>query len=297
MAGMFRCLLPIAAACALHANTHVGRALGEVLKGQSGSLGIQFEAVGGATWCRPDITVRLTAGNAGAFKSEAPEFVRMISRIRAVVSDQCPANERILFDASVERRPVLAIEITRLTKWRRLFNVDPGTRRPICTPQAIECNLRADAYVVTYKIMRGERFAQAELTSVMDEQDAAHAVWIWGDVVGKLTIQDRSTLSGRNSSISKFADAVIGGIVHQCAGEGAVQEQSWSETWPEGAGLEIAVRGVSCRPKDGPPTNHTLLVAQAGQQVQIFAFWTRSEDREVTRVAVKHVAMTIGHSR
>lgn len=294
---MSRCWLLVAVTCALFTNPLAGSAHGEVLKGQSGSLGIQFEAVGGATWCQPDVTIKLTAGNAGAFKPEAPEFVRMIGRIRAVVTDQCPATERIRFDASSEKRVVMALEITRLTKWRRLFNVDSRTRKPICTTQSDECALRADAYLMTHKIMRGERFAQAELTSVMDEQDEAHAVWTLGDVVGKLTIKDRSTLLGRYLSVSKLADAIMSGIVHQCAGEGAAQEQPWSETWSEGAYEDIAVRGASCRPKDGPPTHHTLLVALAGQRVQIFAFWTRSEDREVTRVAVKHVAIAIGHSR
>lgn len=297
MVGMFKSWSPIAVACVLLANASADRAFGEVLKGQSAGLGIQFEAVGGSTWCQPDITVRLTAGNASAFKSEVPEFVRMIGRIRAIVTDQCPAAERILFDALVQNRAVTAIEITRLTKWRRLFNVDVRTRKPVCSPQAQDCTLRAEAYLVTHRIMRGERFAQTELTSVMDQESEAHAVWLSGDVIGKLTVQNRSVLLGRYSSISNFADAIMSGIVHQCAGEGARQERPWSETWPEGPNTEIAVRGVSCRSNDDPPIHHTLLVTPAGDQIQIFAFWTRSEDGESTRAAVKHVAMGISHAR
>src|SRR5262245_9629096 len=97
----------------------------------------------------PDVAVALTAPKADAFQPEARSFVQMVGRIRAVVMDQCPTVERIVFEAAAQRRTVLPIEMTRLTRWQRLVPVDPETRRPACPraePAAAECAKRADAF-------------------------------------------------------------------------------------------------------------------------------------------------------
>src|SRR5436853_887146 len=80
----------------------------EPVKGQSRELGIQFEVRGGATWCAPDVTVALTATKPEAFKPETEQFVLMLGRIRAVVMDQCPAVERLIFDGAAGQRAVFS---------------------------------------------------------------------------------------------------------------------------------------------------------------------------------------------
>jgi hypothetical protein len=54
----------------------LGRA--EAPSGQSRELGIQFETLGGNAWCKPDVSVRLTAGQVAAFDPETVPFVQMI---------------------------------------------------------------------------------------------------------------------------------------------------------------------------------------------------------------------------
>jgi hypothetical protein len=296
MAGTFRSRRFLPLGCGLLAAAIVGSAAGEVLKGQSRDLGIQFEAGGGAAWCKPDVAVALTAAKPDAFKPETLQFVQMVGRIRAVVMDQCPSVERITFDATAQLRPVMSIEMTRLTKWRRLFNLDPKTRKPPCPtqePAATECGKRADAYLVTHRVMRGDGFAETELTTVLDEQDGAHAVWASGEVIGKLTIRDQSEFAGRYASNGQLADAIMRGIGDQCSREGVAAEQMWSE----GSDRDVAVRGLSCRPKAGAPNHHAVLVTSAGPRFQIFALLTSGSDAEATRIAARQLALAIGEAR
>ena len=123
-------------ACALLAHVTAGGAAGDVVKGQSRELGIRFEVRGGEAWCGSEVGIDLTADKADAIKPETLPFVRMAGRIRAVVMDQCPAVERIVFHAAAARRPALTIETTRLTRWRGLVHVDAATRRPTCPAQS-----------------------------------------------------------------------------------------------------------------------------------------------------------------
>ncbi len=286
MAGKSRSRRTLSFGCALLAMAVAGSAFGEALKGQSRDLGIEFEAGGGAAWCKPHVAVALTAAKPDAFRPDTLPFVQMVGRIRAVVMDQCPAVERLTFDGAAQHRPVLSIEMSRLTKWRRLFNIDPKTRRPACPtqePAATECGKRADAYLVTHRVLRGDRFAQAELTTVLDEQDDAHAAWISGEVIGKLTIRDRSEFAGRYASNAQLADAIMRGIGDQCGREVSAAEQVSSEIWSEDLDWNVAVRGLSCRPKAGVPNHHAVLVTSAGLRFQIFALLTSGSDAEATR--------------
>jgi hypothetical protein len=280
--------------CALLTLAGAGGAFGEVLKGQSRDLGIEFEVAGGAAWCKPDVAVTLTAPLPDAFKPDTLPFVRMLGRIRAVVMDQCPTIERLAFDATAQQRPVLSIEMTRLTRWRRLFQVDPQTRRPPCPtqePAAKECSKRADAYLLMHRVLHGDRFAQAELTSILEERETAHAIWTSGDVTGKLTIRDRTELA--HASNAQLAEAVTGVIGDQCASAGAVAEKVWSDD----ADRNVAVRGLSCRPKAGASDHHAVLVTSAGPRFQIFSLLTIGNDAEATKIAARHMALAIGEAR
>lgn len=283
--------------CALLAVAAAGSAAGEAVKGQSRELGIQFEVKGGETWCKPEVAVALTAAKAEAFQPDARPFVQMVGRIRAVVMDQCPMVERIAFDAAAQGRPAMSIEMTRLTRWRRLFTIDPATRRPTCPrqePAAAACGTRADAYLATHSIMRGAQFAEAELTTVLDEQDEAHAVWVSGGVVGKLTIKERSQLDGRYATNDQLGDAIAGALGAQCSRDGAVPEPVWAETWFGGSERALAVRGLSCRPRVGAPSHHALLVTSAGLRFHVFALLASGSDAEAAHAAARQMAMAIG---
>ena len=290
----------VSLSCVLLAVAIAGSARGEAVKGQSRELGIQFEVGGGATWCTPDVVVALTAARADAFKPETLPFVQMLGRIRAVVIDQCPSVERISFDGAAQNRPVVSIEMTRLTKWRRLIKIDPQTRRPPCPtqePAATECGKRVDAYLLTHRVMRGDSFAETELTTVLDEQDGAHAVWVSGEVIGKLTIKERNELAGRFASNSELAEAVLHGLADQCSREGAVHEGMWSETWSEGSDREAAVRGFSCRPLADVPNHHAIIVMSIGLRFYVFAFLARANDPEAAKRLAQGLAVALGDVR
>lgn len=268
----------------------------EVVKGQSRELGIQFEVRGGTNWCAPDILVALNAAKAEAFNPEAPAFIQMLGRIRAIVMDHCPKIERIAFDAATQQRAVMSIEMTRLTKWRRFIRVHPSTRRPLCAykQQEAECGKRIDAYVLTHKLMRGEPFEMTELTSVLEEESGAHAVWRSGEVTGKLTIKERSDFAGQFMTGGQLADATAGALSTLCSREGRQPELLWSEAWPRPTGEETAVRGHSCRISAGAIEHHALIVSSTGTSFQVFALLASGTDSKEARSAARNLVLAIG---
>ena len=284
-------------ACALLAAATAGRVEAEVVKGQSRELGIRFEVRGGEDWCGAEVGVDLASDKADAIKPDTLPFVRMAGRIRAVVMDQCPAVERIVFHAAAPRRPVLTIETTRLTRWRGLVHVDPATRRPTCPPrmpEAAECGKRAHAYLAVHRIMQGKDFAGTELTTLLDDQDEAHAVWVSGGVVGKLTVKDPGELGGRYASNGQLGDAIAAAIAAQCRRDGGAAQPVWTETWFGGSEREVAVRGLSCRPRAGTAGHHALLVTQTDARFHIFALRADLGDAEAARAAASRMALAIG---
>jgi hypothetical protein len=269
----------------------------EVLKGQSRELGIQFEVSGGASWCAPDIAVALSAAKADAFKPETVQFVQMLGRIRAIIMDQCPRVERIAFDAAAQQRAVMSIEMTRLTKWRRLVRVEPGTRRPTCPTkqQGAECDKHIDAYVLAHRLMRGDPFAVTELTSFLEEDEAgAHAVWRSGEVTGKLTIKEQSEYAGRFRSGNQLADAATDALRMLCSREGGRPDLLWSESWPRPMQEETAVRGFSCHPSAGVAEHRALIVSSAGTTFHVFALLASGADAQVARAAARDLVLAIG---
>ena len=267
----------------------------EVLKGQSRELGIQFEVPGGVNWCAPDIVVALSAAKADAFKPETLQFVQMFGRIRAVIMDQCPRVERIAFDAAAQQRAVMSIEMTRLTKWRRLVRVEPGTRRPTCPTkqQEAECDKLIDAYLLAHKLMRGDPFAMTELTSFLEEEAGAHAVWRSDEVTGKLTIKEHSDYAGRFMSGNQLADAATDALRMLCSREGGRPDLLWSESWPRPMGEETAVRGFSCRPSIGVAEHRALIVSSDGTTFHVFALLASGADAQAARAAARDLVLAI----
>jgi hypothetical protein len=288
--------LTVTLASALLAVVTAGGAAGDVVKGQSRELGIRFEARGGEAWCGSEVGIDLAADKADAIKPDTLPFVRMAGRIRAVVMDQCPAVERLVLHVAA-RRPALTIETTRLTRWRSLVQVDAATRTPTCParePEAADCGKRAEAYVVMHRIMQGEQFADAELTAVLDDQDAAHAVWVAGGVVGKLTIKERGELGGRYASGAQLGDAIATGIAAQCSRDGGTAQPVWAEAWFGGTEREVAVRGVSCLPRTGKAAHHAFLVMRAAERFHVLALLADQGDADAARAATRQLALAIG---
>lgn len=277
-----------------------GAVSAEVVKGRSRELGIQFEVLGGADWCRSEVSVVLAAATPGAFQPETLSFTQMIGRIRAVVLDQCPSVERLVFVGSAQKRPVVGIEMSRLTRWRRLFVVDPATRMPLCPPQGAgspDCRKRAEAYLMAHRLMRGEQFADTELTTVLEEGEGAQAVWTSGEVTGKLTIRNRSDFAGRFASNGQLADAVIDALSGVCSRESGQPDRAWSETWAGSADPAISVRGFSCRPPTDAPTHHAVIVSTAGQQFHVFALLSAGDNPGAARTAASPLVQTIAGVR
>jgi hypothetical protein len=301
MAGTFsRCLSELMLGVLLAAALVAESGSTEPIKGQSRELGIQFEVRGGATWCGPDVAVALTAVKPDAFRPETQPFVLMLGRIRAVVMDQCPAVDRLIFDGAAEQRAVMLIEMTRLARWRRLIKLDPKTRRPLCPkaePAAMECEKRVEAYLVVHKLMRGDQFSTAELTTVMDESESAHVIWQSGEVTGKLTIKERNEFAGQFASNTQLAEAVLQSLTDRCSGDGALHEGVWSAIWLEGSEREVAVGGFSCRPPADISNHHALIVTSVGTRFHVFALLARGNDPQVANRAAQSLALAITEFR
>lgn len=284
--------------CVLPAIAIVGSAWGQAVKGQSRDLGIQFEVKGGETWCKRDVAVELTAARGDVFKPDTLPFVQMLGRIRAIVIDQCPTVDRISFDGHAENKPAMSIEMTRLTRWRRVIEIDSRTRRPLCPSResaATECRTRAEAYRFIHDVMRGEGFVDVELTTALDEQDAAHVVWVSGNVVGKMTIKEPSELAGRFTSSGPLAQAMLLGLIEQCRRDGALHEGIWSETGPNRS--DLAMRGFSCRPRSDTPSSHAIIVMTREARFYVFALFTRGDDSEVVKRAARGLVHAIENAR
>ena len=285
------------ASLSLLAVAAAGGAAGEPVKGQSRELGIHFEVRGGENWCGSEVGVDLTADKADAIKPDTLPFVRMAGRIRAVVIDQCRAVERIVFHAAAPRRPGAdhrddapdAVARPRACRYR-----DAQADMPAREPEATDCAKRAEAYFVMHRIMRGEPFAEAELTTVLDDQEAAHAVWVAGGVVGKLTIKDRGELGGRYAASAQLGDAITAGVAAQCGRDGGSVEPVWAESWFAGSEREVAVRGISCRPRAGKAAHHAILVTQGAGRFHVLALLADQGDAEAARTAARQLALAIG---
>lgn len=288
--------LPLLAVALIACAGFGGETNAEVVKGQSRELGIQFEVLGGADWCATDIVVALNGPKADSFKPETAPFIQMLGRIRAIVMDQCPKVERVAFDASVQRRAVMSIEMTRPTKWRRLVRIHPGTRRPLCPAKQHEaqCEKLADAYLLAHRLMRGDAFETTELTSILEDEVGAHAVWRTGEVTGKLTIKERADFAGRFTMSHQLADAAADALGMACFREGGELELLWSESWPRPTGDETAVRGHTCRNSAGVAEHHVLIVSTTGTTYQVFALLASGADPQTARAAARDLLLAIG---
>jgi hypothetical protein len=284
MAGKFRTYACLIFACASYfADAAVTRAA-EPVQGRSRELGIAFNAAGNAKWCVPSVVIKLTAPSRAAFNLENPAFVLMIGRIKTIIIDQCPAADLITFEGETNRSLVFTMEMSRLTKWRRLTRLDPVSRKPICDgdqPSAAECDKRAAAYATIKQMMRGPTFADAEIIKLLDTGAVEHLVWRMNSVIGKLQLSHRGELGEQLADNALLADAIIAQTSEACRNGG---ERASSPTVANYAN-NLAYRGVTCQ-SAGRTAQNVVIVTSENNWYYIFGLWTDDPDKsKVTEVA------------
>lgn len=289
MAGRFRPLL-FTVICVIGAAVMFARtAAAEPVHGESSELGIRFEVLGGKNWCRPDTNVRLIAP---AFPSDTIPFVQMLGRIRAVVLSQCPEIEYIVFEGVTAGRPVYAAEMSRITRWRRLINLDPVTRKPDCpTRDAAGCAPRVGAYLTVRSLIRGPSFENVELTSALEPN--SDLTLRYDNVIGKLRIAPRENVTKDFATAADFAGAIVADIAEGCKSSGSqpdrVQRKDYSP--------RLAQRTVGCHPAQGLAAQNVVVVWSVRNEYRVFSLWAEGDARAAALKLAGRFAAAIERAR
>jgi len=291
MAGKSEPLLRRLICTALLLVAGLSAAAAEPVRGQSRELGIQFELAGDADWCDATVVVQLGAERAAVYQAESLPFLRMIGRIRAIINDQCPKVERVLFIGFERDRKVFAAEMNRLTRWRRIIGLDPESELPACTPTGpndIECDRRVAAYATVIGLMTGPAFADVELTSMMEDRTDLQVAWEERGAFGALQLSHRTEHDGRYADHVAFADANADGAAEACTEDGGQATRMPAKTF----GAAIAYRGVMCRRRGHPARANLILVRLQDDWFYLFSIW--AEDPHVA--AADAMASRIGEA-
>lgn len=251
----------------------VAPAPSETVQGESRELGIRFVVLGGARWCHPEVTVRLTADSVSPFQPDGAEFLRMLGRIRAVVQSQCRTTEAILFDGDANGQRVFSAEMSRLTKWRQLIPFDQKTHRPVCSSQVAGpvCSADVDAYLTARKLMRGTAFADTELTNVL-QSDTGDLTFQSKDVVGKLRVAPRRDFSSTYATPQQFAEAITASIGGECTTQGGNAGPVAGKTYS----ANLARSELTCRPKNAQAARTAVIVWAAHENFHIVSLWAEA---------------------
>lgn len=263
-------IILVATACAAAAQN-------EIVQGQSRELGIEFKLLGDENWCHPTVGVHLEARHPSAFNLDNKLFLRALGRIRAIIQDECPAVENITIEGAVRQRPVFAAESSRLLGWRRYIPLSPVTGEPYCPAPlkpGAECNRRLAAYAIAKRVMRGDPFADTELTTALNGSDEEYLVWRSVNAVGKLRIETPDKFPGLSTS-ALLAETVIGNIADGCAVAGGVAHRDQ----PVDFDVALAQRGVTCvRNAERDEQNAVLIQFDEGRFV-IISLWSDQAPR------------------
>jgi hypothetical protein len=268
----------------------------EPVQARSSELGIAFELAGEANWCDATVVVHLGADKASVYQPEGAPFLRMIGRIRAIINDQCPKVERVLFVGFEKDRKVFAAEMTRLTRWRRFIALDPETEGPTCAPlppDDPECQKRTAAYATVMQLMQGPAFADVALTAVMENRNDLHAAWEGGGASGALKLSHTSDFDGRYTTPLAFADANSEGLVEACEEE---KGQSSRIPGPD-LGDKIALRSVLCRRPDQPGRLNVVLVTSEDDWFYLFSLWAEEPHMAAADALARQLAEALSAKR
>ena len=280
-----------ACACLAVAALLPGHACGEVLRGQSRELGIQFEVKGGSDWCRPNPVVRLEAASRAAFRPRDVPFQQMIGRIRAVVTGQCSIIESLSFEGTVKEALAFAAETSKLTRWRHLVVLDPVTRRPVCLfgqEAHADCARRAQAYLVARQALNPIVLADLELTTVLDPRAPIHLGWRSDGVTGKLTIAEGDRLADYYESANALAESYIEELGAGCTDQGGALAEKWLL---EGF-KEITLGGFECR-KGAARETTSVVVAGTPSGFDVFSMASDKAEPESVKSMAWGIALAI----
>jgi hypothetical protein len=267
----------------------------EPVRGRSRDLNIDFEASGGAKWCAPAVVVRLDAPQPSRFDLDHAAFVLMIGRIKSIVLDQCFSAELITFEGRAKGAAAFAMEISRLTKWRRLTRLDPPTRKPLCDgvqPRGADCDRRIAAYATAKQMMRGPAFSEVEIVTLLDTGVADHLVWKANNIVGKLQLSHRGELGGTFDNGS-LADAIAAQTGAACSASGGRAGAPTSATYEK----NLAYRGLACQAAGGAVVQNVILVASENDWFYIFSLWSDDANHEHVSAAASRLVKGIGMIR
>ena len=272
---------------------HVAVARADSVSGESRLLGIKFEALGGTHWCSPRIKIRLTAPSSNHFAPDTVAFLQMVGRIRAVVMSQCPQIENIAYEGAAGGQRVFVAEMSRLTRWRRLIELDPTTLKPICPKvEATECASQIEAYMTARKLFRGSAFAHTELTSTL-EPDSKNLTLRSKGVIGKLRITPREQVAPTFTTAAQFASAIVSQIGQNCRSGGGTSHTAK----PINFGDDLAQREVTCRPPNQPAAWNVILVWATNDTYRVFSLWAQSPAGSQALSFAKHLAEAIKNAR
>ena len=248
-------------------------ATGEPVRGRSQDLGIDFEFAGGSSWCADRVAVRLSSLKADAFKPDTIPFLQMIGRIRAIAATECDTIELLSFEGRTGGRTVFAAETSRLTRWRRFIILDPKLKRPVCPTAATnECDALVESYLLARTLMRGARFADVEITSLLEAGSDVHLAWRANEAIGKLRIVRIVDLP-EFATTEQFADAIAKDIGEACLADGGQEPQRRSLEYNE----RLSSRMIACQ-SPSQTVEQNILVTLADRQFHVFSIWSDAPD-------------------
>ena len=240
----------------------------EPVRGQSRELGISFELDGDTQWCGPQVRVLLNASQNNAYQAESIPFLNMIGRIRAVINNQCRPVEHIVFDGYVGQRLLFAAETSRFTRWRRFLVLDPLTRMPVCSAQVDpQCERRVGAYLTMRQVMRGDGFAEVEITSLLESGSDWHLTWEAHGVLGGVRLTHRSEVDRELWMNTAFADAHLAQITQICAAGSATILRIPQPDY----GPRVASGSVRCETEGRPARVYIILVGVEDEWLYLFS--------------------------
>lgn len=246
----------------------------ETVHGQSRELKIDFTVAGGTRWCGPLVRVLLTASATSAFAPDTIPFLQMVGRVRAVLQSLCPTIENIRFEGRTDNRLVFAAETLRLTKWRRLIELNPATGRPSCPPDTTSCTSQVEAYLIAQALLRGESFQATELTGVLEPGNEGLTLRSNG-VIGKLRVVPREQVAGEFATPAAFASAVVRSLEANCKSSGGRSKAVRSKDFK----ADIAQRSVGCKQPDRTGTQNIVLVWSSSANYAVLSLWGEGPGR------------------
>jgi hypothetical protein len=142
-------------------------------------------------------------------------------------------------------------------------------------------------------IMRGDSFAQVEMTTMLETDSSDHLVWTAGPVIGKLNLFDLNELDSNLTTSNQLADAIITNIEKACSAERNAPETDISTDRSD----DIAYRQLRCRSDGSPLTQHFILVSPVDTAFQVFSIHAGDADVDAADRLAKSLLEAVKSAR